>query len=323
MKQLRKTKSNRKKSTSTKTKTKTKTRRNKKMMIGGNPKISLGITYDTIYEYLLELLPDFKKNVLEKNKKFIQSISINNDNFSVCFDFSENKDFRIFINDSLQWLLFDYNPYIFDTLLKVIFSCFHVPKPRDKTLPYDPNNPEFLKEDADSFQILFVNLQNKILEKMNENFNAIDEDKKNEIQLLTLILYVLTIPSISLAVSNLINDNKDVFRKKLTDIKCVLTEITYEKINKDSVRSKITNYFETFNPQIRYTEIPNLLGNIAKCLPHLLNSFATAYLRAKGNALSQTLSENIVTPVREKAQTFVSQATSYIPSVFRRMPIPQ
>lgn len=316
MKQLRK--STRKKSTrtkSTRTKTKTKTRRNKRMMTGGNRQITLGITYDKILEYLLELLnrPDFKKNVLEKNKKFIQSISINNDNFSVCFDFSNNVDFRKFINDSLQWLLFDYNPYILDTLLTVIYSCFNDPE--------HPNNPEFLKEDADSLQILFEKLQDIILFKtMNANN---DKQKINEIQLLTLILYVLTIPSISMAVSNLINNNKDVFKKNVEDIKCVLVEITYEKINKDSIRSKITNYFETFNPQIRLIEIPGLTGNIAKCLPHLLNSFATAYLRAKGNALSQTLSENIVTPVREKAQTLFSQVTSNIPSVFRRMPIPQ
>jgi hypothetical protein len=80
MKQLRKstrtkTKSTRTKSTRTKTKstrTKSKTRRNKRMMKGGKSEISLGITYDTIFEYLIELLnrPDFKTKVSWFNQSF-------------------------------------------------------------------------------------------------------------------------------------------------------------------------------------------------------------------------------------------------------------
>lgn len=296
MKQLRKSKSRSR--SRIKTRTRTKTRRNKKIMIGGNPKISLGITYDTILEYLLELLPDFKKNVLEKNKKFIQSISINNDNFSVCFDFSNNKEFRNFINDLIQWLLFDYNPYILDTLLTVIYSCF--------------NDPHFLDKNVDSLQILFEKLQDMIV------YNTInakdDKEKINEIQLLTLILYVLTIPSISLAVSNLINKNKDAFGKNVTDIKCVLTEITYKKINTQSIRNAISNYFDSFDPKIRYTEIPGLVGNIARCLPNLLNSFAANFVISTGKSISQsvgeTISKNVVQPAQKAYSLF-------------RMPIPQ
>jgi len=95
-------------------------------MKGGNPQITLGTTYDTIFDYLLELLnqPDFKTKVFEKNREFIHSISINNDNFSDTFNYVNNVEFRKFIDDSLQWLLFDYNPYIFNTLLTVIYNCF-------------------------------------------------------------------------------------------------------------------------------------------------------------------------------------------------------
>lgn len=286
------------------TRRKSKTRRNKRMMTGGNTQITLGITYDKILEYLLELLnrPDFKRNVLEKNKKFIQSISINNDNFSVCFDFSNNVDFRKFINDLIQWLLFDYNPYILDTLLTVIYSCF--------------DDPDFLNKNVDSLQILFEKLQDMIVYNITNAKD--DKDKINEINLLTLILYVLTIPGASLAVSNLINNNKDAFGKNVTDIKCVLKEITYKKINTPSIRNAISNYFDSFNPKIRYTEIPGLVGNIARCLPNLLNSFATNFVTATGSAVRQKFSENIIQP----GQSVFSQVRSNIPSLFR-MPIPQ
>jgi len=275
-------------------------------MKGGNPQITPGITsYDKIYEYLLELLnrPDFKQ-IYEKNKEFIKSISISNDNFSVVFDFSTNKQFRNFINDLLQWLLFDYNPYIFDTLLTVILSCF--------------NDDEFLEDNVDSLQILFNKLQDMIVYKSLEARD--DIEKTNEINLLTLILYVLTIPSVTTAVSKLINNNKVIFQNNLKDIKCVLVEITYEKIkNTPSVRNAITNYFDSFNPKIRYTEIPGLVGNIAKCLPNLLNSFAANFVKAKANAVSESIGKHIVSP----AQSLYSQVRGNMPTVFGRLPFPK
>jgi hypothetical protein len=364
MKQTRKSKTNRKKTTRTKsTRTKSRTRRNKRIMKGGNPQITKGITsYDEIYKYLLELLnrPDFKQ-IYEKNIEFIKSININNDNFSEAFDFSTNKLFRNFINDLLQWLLFDYNPYIFDTLLTVIYSCFNDPEsPKSPESPESPKSPEFLEDNVDSLQILFNKLQDMILYKIGQSRN--DVEKTNEINLLTLILYVLTIPSVTTAVSDFINKNKAVFLKNLEDIKCVLVEITYEKIkNTPSVRTAITNYFDSFSPKIRYREIPGLVGNIAKCLPNLLNTFVANFFIAKANAVSQTISknvvdpiktkanalgetisenvvapvtakvnalgetisENVVAPFKAKAQLLYSQARDNLPTVFRRLPVPQ
>ena len=392
MKQTRKSKTNRKKTTRTKsTRKKSRTRRNKRMMKGGNPQITEGITsYDKIYKYLLELLnrPDFKQ-IYEKNIKFIKSININNNNFSDAFDFSNNEQFRNFINDLLQWLLFDYNPYIFDTLLTVIYSCFNDPE--------SPESPEFLQDNVDSLQILFNNLQDMIIgkgadvenlkemikamvaeveklkemikpmvaednvEKINEINKKINE-KTNEINLLTLILYVLTIPSVTTAVSDFINKNKAVFLKYLEDIKCVLVEITYDKIkNNQVVRNAMTNYFHSFDPSIPYTKLPGLAENIAKCLLGMLNTFARNYIkskvdelgetisenvvdpvtakanalgetisknvlapvRAKVNALGETISENVLAPVRAKAQLIYSQARDNLPTVFRRLPVPQ
>jgi hypothetical protein len=336
MKQTRKSKSKLTKTRKSNSKKKsTRTRRNKRMMKGGNPQITPGITsYDKIYEYLLELLnrPDFKQ-IYEKNKEFIKSISINNNNFSDAFDFSTNKLFRNFINDLLQWLLFDYNPYIFDTLLTVIYSCFNDPE--------SPESPEFLEDNVDSLQILFNKLQDMILYKIGQSRN--DVEKTNEINLLTFILYVLTIPSVTTAVSDFINKNKAVFRENLKDIKCVLTEITYEKIkNTPSVRTAITNYFDSFSPKIRYREIPGLVGNIAKCLPNLLNTFVANFfiakanavsqtisknvvdpIKTKANALSQTISENVVAPVKANAQSLFSQVRGNIPTVFGRLPFPK
>ena len=283
-------------------------------MIGGNPKITLGITYDTIFEYLLELLnrPDFKTKVFEKNREFIHSISINNDKFSETFNYVNNVDFRKFIDDSLQWLLFDYNPYIFNTLLTVINSCFE--------------NQEFLKEDSDSFQILFVNLQNKILEKMKENFNEIDDDKKNEIKLLTLILYVLTIPNVTLAVSNLINNNKVVFRKNLTDITCVINKIKVIDIkNNTKVRELITKYFESLKidrSDINYIELLNLLGKFGDCIPRLLLNLTGKYLVLTGESVSNAAKTYVVEPV-QKGIKRISTAAGNLTTVFGRLPFPQ
>ena len=97
---------------------------------------------------------------MTKIRTFIHSISINNDNIPESFNYLNNVEFRKFIDDLVQWLLVDYNPYILNTLLMVIYNSF--------------NNPKFLEDnDTDSFEILFDNLQNMILQKMkNENFNT-------------------------------------------------------------------------------------------------------------------------------------------------------
>ena len=295
MKQLRKsarTKSARTKSARTKS-ARTKSRRNK-MMTGGKPEISLGITYDTIFEYLIELLntPDFKTKVFDKNKTFIHSISINNDNIPESFNYLNNVEFRKFIDDLVQWLLVDYNPYILNTLLMVIYNSF--------------NNPKFLEDNVDSFEILFDNLQNMILQKMDENFNTVDDDKKNEINLLILVLYLLTIPSVTLAVSNLINNNKAVFRNNLTDIKCVISDITKIDIkNNIMVRKLITNYFESLkidSANINVTEVLKLVGKFGDCIPrlllHLTGNLVTSTGKSIGQSVSQSFGKHIISPAQ-------------------------
>lgn len=325
------------------------------MMKGGNPQITRGITsYDKIYKYLLELLnrPDFKQ-IYEKNKEFIKSISINNDNFSVAFDFSTNKQFRNFINDLLQWLLFDYNPYIFNTLLTVIYNCF-IPLPIENaqsassssliTAPervdLNEQKSKFLEDNVDSFQILFDNLQIMILQRMKENFNAIDDDKKNEIKLLTLILYVLTIPSVTTAVSNFINNNKVLLKINSSNITCIINKIKEIDIkNNKMVRELITNYFESLKidrSDINYTELLKLSGKFGGCIRRLLLHLAGKYLVLTGESASNlaktyvyepvkkgignittSLGKNIVSP----AQTVVSRVKKNIQNI--RLPIPQ
>jgi len=279
-------------------------------MIGGKPEIELGITYDTIFEYLVELfnIPDFKTNVFDKNKKFIQSISINNDNIPETFNYVNNVEFRKFIDDLVQWLLLDYNPYIFNTLLTVINNCF--------------KNPKFLDDNADSFQILFDNLQIMIIDKMkNENFNAVDDDKKNEINLLILILYLLTIPSVTLAVSNFINNNKVVFKNNLSDIICVINNITKIDIKKNiMVRKLITNYFESLKIErenINVKEVLILLGKFGECIPRLLLHVTGNYVTSTGKSISQSVSQSFVKRIVSPVQSVVSQARNYVPSVFK------
>ena len=309
-----KTKSTKTKSTKTKTKTKTKTnktkkRRNKMMMIGGKPEIELGITYDTIFEYLIELFnrPDFKTKVFDKNKEFIQSISINNDNIPESFNFLNNVEFRKFIDDLVQWLLLDYNPYIFNTLLTVIYNCF--------------DNPKFLNNDTDSFQILFDNLQIMIIDKMkNENYNANDIEKTNEINLLILILYLLTIPSVTTAVSNLINNNKVVFRSNLSDIKCVINDITKIDIKKNEmVRKLITNYFESLKIErenINVKEVLILLGKFGDCIPRLLLHLTGNYVASKGKSIGQSVGQSFGKYIVSPGQSLYSRIPKFqIPNI--------
>jgi hypothetical protein len=345
MKQTRKSKSNRKKTTRTKsTRTKSRTRRNKRMMKGGNPKIEseLNTAYDTIFDYLLELLnqPDFKTKVFEKNREFIHSISINNDNFSETFNYENNVEFRKFIDDSLQWLLFDYNPYIFNTLLTVIYNCF-IPLPIENaqsassssliTAPkgdvLNKQNSKFLEDNVDSFQILFDNLQIMILQRMKENFNAIDDDKKNEIKLLTLILYVLTIPSVTTAVSNFIKDNKVLLKINSSNITCVINKIKEIDIKKNKmVRELITKYFESLKidrSDINYTELLTLLGKFGECIRVLLSNLAGKYLVLTGKSVGNLTNTYVIKPFQQ-AMERVSHATSNIPTtVFGRLPFPQ
>jgi hypothetical protein len=244
--------------------------------------------------------------VFEKNRGFIHSIDINNGNISESFNYEKKVEFRKFIDDLVQWLLLDYNPYIFNTLLTVIYNCFE--------------NPKFLNNDTDSFQILFDNLQNVILEKMKENFNAVDDDKKNEINLLILILYVLTIPSVTLAISNLINNNKVVFRSNLSDIKCVINDITKIDIKKNEmVRKLITNYFESLKIErenINVKEVLILLGKIKDCIPRLLLHLTEKMVTSTGKSFVQSASQSIGKHIISPAQSLYSRIPKFqIPNI--------
>jgi hypothetical protein len=329
MKQTRKSKTNRKKTNRKKTtRTKSRTRRNKRMMKGGKSEISLGITYDTIFEYLLELLnrPDFKQ-IYEKNIEFIKSISINNDNFSVAFDFSTNKQFRNFINDLLQWLLFDYNPYIFNTLLTVIYSCFNDDEFLKDNVDSLDDNVDSLDDNDGSLQILFKKLQDMILYKIGQSTNDVektgndvektgnDVEKTNEINLLILILYVLTIPSVTTAVSNFINNNKVVFQNNLSDIICVINNIKNIDIkNNIMVRKLITNYFESLkidSANINVTEVLKLLGKFGDCIHRLLLHLTGNYVASKGKSIGESVSQSIGKHIISPAQSLYSRIPKF------------
>jgi hypothetical protein len=168
-------------------------------------------------------------------------------------------------------------------------------------------------------EILFDNLQNMILQRMNENFNAVDDDKKNEINLLILILYLLTIPSVTLAISNFINNNKVVFQNNLSDIICVINNIIIKIDIKNNimVRELITNYFESLkidSANITYTEVLKLLGKFGDCIPRLLLHLSGNYVASKGKSIGQSVGQLFGKYIVSPGQSFFSKVRSNIPT---------
>jgi hypothetical protein len=204
------------------------------------------ITNIEILAFLIQLLnmPDFKEKIIIKNQEYLNSIT--SENIGASFHYGENKKYRNFLNDVIQWFLLDYNQDFFNSILDVLLKCFE--------------NPIFLNEETDSFDILLFELNQKIDNKKLESSKIQDTNINNNITLLKLILEVLTtIPNLVIVVSDILKNQKIVLQNYSKSIICIITFLIKQDIkNNEKIRNLIKNYFSNLNLDIKGIITPAL-----------------------------------------------------------------
>lgn len=275
-------------------KNKYKNRKSKKRTIGGEQlqaqpsdnTIAPNIDYRAIYikndinniemlSFVIGLLstPDFKAKVIDKNSVYLNQIT--GENIGTSFDYFGNQEFRIFINDAIQWLLLDYNQDFFNSVLTVLINSFQ--------------RPDFLT-DNDPFNVILFELDKTITLKINQNTENKKEMNDN-IVLLKIILEVLT------TIPNLSNTLKGIFQNKDTikilnqyskSIICILQKlITMDIKTNTNVRNLITGYFKNQNISVWGIIQPALSivsscgGSVVSNVVSNMSSSAYSYLSNK------------------------------------------
>jgi len=237
---------------------------------------------------------DFKSKVIDKNAVYLNKIT--SDTIGTSFHYFDNKEYRIFLNDVIQWLLLDYNQDIFNSFLTVLINSFE--------------RPDFLTN-KDPFNVILFELDSIITKKINDNVTVNKVEINNNIVLLKIILEVLTtIPNLSNALKMYFQnaENIKILNQYLSSIKCILkTLITMDIKTNTNVRNLITGYFSDQNV--------GLFGTI-KAAGRILTGCAvqittdTASYAAKGTA-------HLVSNAAKGVTTHASNAVSSVFSFFK------
>ena len=189
---------------------------------------------------------DFKNKVIDTNAVFLNGIT--SDTIGTAFHYTNNKEYRQFLNNVIQWILLDYNQDFFNSVLTVLTKSFE----RD----------DFFTN-TDPFNVILFELDNTITKKTEDNRTVNNAQINNNIVLLKIILEVLTtIPNLSNALKSYFQnaDNINILRQYLSSIKCILKKlITMDIKTNTSVRNLITGYFSEQNV--------GLFGTIRAALP--------------------------------------------------------
>jgi len=282
-----------------------KNRKSKKRMIGGEQppepimtdictkKVDYRTTYLTnditnieMLMFIIGLLgnTDFKSKVIDKNAGYLNGIT--SDTIGTAFHYTVKKDYRVFLNHVIQWLLLDYNQDFFNSVLTVLINSFE--------------RPDFLTN-KDPFNVILFELDSTITKKINDNATVNNVEINNNIILLKIILEVLTtIPNLSIALKSYFQnaDNIKILKEYLTSIKCILKKLITMDIKHDTrVRQLISRYFSE--------QSVGLFGTIQAALPIIgscgVGVVTTAATNAVSNAYSNTVSylTNKISPQKQ------------------------
>lgn len=257
---------------------------------GGTTKTYTPYTFDPISNgeilafLLIDLIAETQTNyfhqLIDKNVEFINSIQVvnsdnknnNNDtatiianvinNKNIPLDFSQNELFRKFINDIIQWLLFDYNHELQSSIFETLYETL-----------LDDNFLQTTNEDV-NYDILIKNVQQMIMVKSNQLLNISASDPKHKeidgvISLLRILLRYLKVPTSKTTIMSGITSNAANIKQYKKSVLCILKYLIQTKLlENDKIRPIISdlitdmalhNNYSTWKTLI--TKSASLVGN--------------------------------------------------------------
>jgi len=185
------------------------------------------------------------KTILVIHHKFINAIDIGQP-----INFKENKEFRAFVNDMVQWFLLDYDKQFSNALLEIIKNTLE--------------NPIFLNANIDSnqrYNVLLDNLYNMI-EKYSNN------DDINIFMLLEIILRGLRMPNVKEKVMKMIASQQDSLISFKKTIVCLLDFLIKKDLFHDEeIRKLVKEFIEEFsyNNAYSWTTLKKLAALVKQC----------------------------------------------------------
>ena len=244
---------------------------------------------------------DFKSKVIDKNAGYLNGIT--SDTIGTSFHYFDKQDYRVFLNDVIQWLLLDYNEDFFNSVLTVLSNSFE--------------RKDFLTN-KDPFNVILFELDSTITKKINDNATVNNVEINNNIILLKIILEVLTtIPNLSIALKSYFQNayNITILHHYSNSIICILkTLITMDIKTNTNVRNLISGYFSE--------QSVGLFGTI-KAAGQILTGCAvqittdTASYAAKGTAhLVSNAAKGLKTQASNAAKGLKTQASNAASTVW-------
>jgi hypothetical protein len=185
------------------------------------------------------------KNILLSNYNFINSLENRQ------LDFKQDREFRKFINDIVQWFLLDYDRQFFNSLLEIVI----------KTL----ENPDFLNNEypwSIRYGLLLLNVY-QMLEFYNNKEESIDT-----FILLQILLRLLRMPKVEEIITKNIDQQQTQLINYRNTIVCLLdTLIKQDLLHNPNIRELIKEFIEelTYNHAYDWSTFSKLTDLIKKC----------------------------------------------------------
>ena len=161
-------------------------------------------------------------NVAFKNKGFINSVTAYN--MSERLNYINNEYYRTSINDTLHWLLFDYNALVFPCLIDVLVKYV-----KDKDF------------DTGNHLALIMKALNTKINEMKINISTEDINTKNTYLLLKTILRIMDEPSIIHILNPVFVGLKPAFIQYKGTLLCLLPKLPDSNRVNDNVKMCVRN----------------------------------------------------------------------------------
>lgn len=189
------------------------------------------------------------KSILIAHHKFIDTIQDQK------LDFKENKEFRAFINDIVQWFLLDYDKQFLNSLLEIVKNTFE--------------NPTFLNTNIDINQRYNVLLDNvyAMIEKENTKTNT-NHENINIFILLEIILRLLRMPTIKQKIISIIQTQEKSLISFKKTILCLLDFLIKEDLlHNEEIRNLLKEFIEelSYNNAYSWTTFKKLMSLVKQC----------------------------------------------------------
>ena len=235
----------------------------------------------TLFSFIPETGKSSFISIIDNNLDFVNNIHEEIKNNTL--NFSTNEQYRKFINDLLQWILFDYNPQFSTCMFQILYNTL--------------NDNNFLNDKVDidtQYNILLTNVKQMIIKKEEENTklesqNVIYIQNDRIISLLRIFLRFLNIEENKKGIKHAITSQKSTINSYKSSILCILKHLIDTNIlQKDNVRILIGNL-------IKDMTVKNNLSNwttIVKSGSDLIgNCGSTIATNAVSNAVSSSFSK--------------------------------